>query len=173
MTTAVRTRPGPDQVAVRTLVGAGALTVLVAASEAGAAVPVWQQVGLIGLAVLTACWPDSSAGTLLLVGAAFVWVGTPESLTPWVLVAATGMLFAHIAALVAATGPLALKVDRVQASRWALRGALVWIAAAVCWVMVIWMRDVPSGRTSYALGLLLLTVVAVAAAHWISTHRPS
>ena len=168
---AVRSRPGPDQVGVRTVVGAGAVTVLVAAAQAGAVVPLWQQVTLLGLAVLTACWPDSSAGTLLLVGAAYVWAGVPESLTPWVLVAATGMVFAHVAAMVAATGPAAVRIDRVQASRWALRAAMVWIAAAVAWVMVVWMREVPAGRTSYALGLLLLTVVAIAAAHWISTHR--
>ena len=171
MSTGVRTRPGADQVVLRCVVGAGAVTVLVAAAEAGSAVPLWQQVTLLGLAVLTACWPDSSAGTLLLLGAAYVWAGTPESLTPWVLVAAAGMLFAHLAAMVAATGPPALKVDSVQASRWAARAASVWIASAVAWVMVVWMRDVPSGRTSYALGLVLLTVVAVAAAHWISTHR--
>lgn len=173
MSTAVHVRPGPDQVALRCVVGVGAVAVLVAAAGARATVPVWQQVTLLGLAALTACWPDSSAGTLLLVGSAYVWAGTPESLTPWVLVAAAGMVFAHVAALVAATGPATVKVDSVQLNRWAVRAALVWVSAAVAWVMVVWMRDVPAGRTAYALGLLLLTVVAVAAAHWISSHRPT
>jgi len=173
MSTAVHVRPGPDQVALRSIVGIGAVAVLLAAAGAGATVPVWQQVTLLGLAGLTACWPDSSAGTLLLVGSAYVWAGTPESLTPWVLVAAAGMVFAHVAALVASMGPAALKMDTAQVNRWAVRSALVWVAAAVTWVMVVWMRDVPVGRTAYALGLLLLTVVAVAAAHWISTHRPA
>ena len=171
MSTAVRTRPGPDQFALRSVVGLGAAVVLVAAAGAGAAVPVWHAATLLGLAALTACWPDSSAGTLLLVGAAYVWAGTPESLSPWVLVAAAGMVFAHLAAQVAALGPAPLKVDSTQVSRWAVRAALVWISAAVTWVMVVWMREVPVGRTSYALGLLLLTVVAVAAAHRISTSR--
>jgi len=171
MSTAVRARPGPDQFALRTVVGVGAMVVLVAAAGAGATVPLWQAVTLLGLAALTACWPDSSAGTLLLVGAAYVWAGTPESLSPWVLVAAAGMVFAHLAAQVAALGPAPLKVDSTQVSRWAVRAALVWIAAAVTWVMVVWMREVPVGRTAYALGLLVLTVVAVAAAHRINTSR--
>ena len=171
MSTATRVWPGPDQVALRSMVGLGAVTVLIAAAAAGATLPMWQQFTLVGLAVLTAFWPDSSAGMLLLVGSAYVWARTPESLSPLVLVAAAGMVFAHTAALVAATGPASLRVDRVQASRWAVRGTLVWISAAVAWVMVVWMRDVPAGRTAYALGLLLLTVVAVAAAHWISTNR--
>ena len=171
MSTAVRARPGPDQFALRTVVGVGAMVVLVAAAGAGATVPLWQAVTLLGLAALTACWPDSSAGTLLLVGAAYVWAGTPESLSPWVLVAAAGMVFAHLAAQVAALGPAPLRVDSTQVSRWAVRATLVWISAAVTWVMVVWMREVPLGRTAYALGLLLLTVVAVAAAHRISTSR--
>lgn len=168
MSTAVRAGPGPDQFALRAVIGVGTLAVLVAATGAGAAVPLWQAVILIGLAALTACWPDSSAGTLLLVGSAYVWAGTPESLSPWVLVAAAGLVFAHLAAQVAALGPPSLKVDNTQVSRWAVRAALVWVAAAATWVMVIWMREVPVGRTAYALGLLLLTVVAVAAAHRIS-----
>jgi hypothetical protein len=171
MNTAGRTRPGPDQVALRSVVGVGTAVVLVAATGAGAAVPLWQAVTLLGLAALTACWPDSSAGTLLLVGSAYVWAGTPESLSPWVLVAAAGMVYAHLAAQMAAVGPAQLAVDSAQVSRWAVRAALVWIAAAVTWVMVVWMRELPAGRTVYALGLLLLTVVAVAAAHRISTSR--
>jgi len=171
MSSAVRARPGPDQFALRSVVGVGAMVVLIAAAGAGATVPLWQAVTLLGLAALTACWPDSSAGTLLLVGAAYVWAGTPESLSPWVLVAAAGMVFAHLAAQVAALGPAPLRVDSTQVSRWAVRATLVWISAAVTWVMVVWMREVPLGRTAYALGLLLLTVVAVAAAHRISTSR--
>ena len=171
MSTAVRARPGADQVALRSVVGVGAVTVLIAAAGAGATLPAWQQLTLVALAALTACWPDSSAGMLLLVSSAYVWASTPESLSPWVLVAAAGMVFAHTSALVAATGPASLRVDRVQASRWAVRGTLVWIAAAVAWVLVVWMHDVPVGRTAYALGLLLLTVIAVAAAQWISTNR--
>lgn len=171
MTTAVRARPGPDQFVLRALVGVGTVTVLVAAAGAGAVVPPWQAVTLLGLAALTALWPDSSSGTLLLVGSAYIWATTPESLSPWVLVAAAGMVFAHLAAQVAALGPTSLRVDGTQVSRWAVRAALVWIAAAVTWVMVVWMREVPEGRTTYALGLVLLTVVAVAAAHRISTSR--
>ena len=171
MSTAVRARPGPDQFALRSVVGVGAMVVLIAAAAAGATVPLWQGVTLLGLAALTAWWPDSSAGTLLLVGAAYVWAGTPESLSPWVLVAAAGLVFAHLAAQVAALGPAPLRVDSTQVSRWAIRAALVWISAAVTWAMVVWMREVPVGRTAYALGLLLLTVVAVAAAHRISASR--
>jgi hypothetical protein len=173
MSSAVRARPGPDQVVLRCLVGVGAGTVLAAAAAGGAVVPLWQQATLLGLAALAACRPDSAAGSLLLVGSAFVWASTPESLTPWVLVAAAGMVVAHVAALVASTGPATVRVDRAQVNRWAVRVALVWVAAAVAWVMVVWMRDVPAGRTAYGLGLLLLTAVAVAAAQWISTNRSS
>lgn len=171
MSTAVRARPGPDQFALRSVVGLGTVAVLVAAAGAGATVPLWLAVTLLGLAVLTACWPDSATGAFLLVGSAYVWASAPESLSPWVLVAAAGMVFAHLAAQVAALGPAPLKVDSTQLSRWAVRAALVWVAAVATWVMVISMREVPVGRTAYALGLVLLTVVAVAAAHRISTSR--
>lgn len=171
MSTAMRAWPGPDQFVLRSVVGVGAVTVLVAAAGAGATVPLWQAVTLLSMAAMTAGWPDSSAGAFLLVGSAYVWASAPESLSPWVLVAAAGMVFAHLAAQVAALGPAPLKVDGTQVSRWAVRAALVWIAAVATWVMVVWMREVPVGRTAYALGLLLLTVVAVAAAHRISTSR--
>jgi hypothetical protein len=171
MSTAVRARPGPDQLALRSVIGLGAVAVLVAAAGTGATVPVWQAVTLLGLAAVTACWPDSSAGAFLLVSSAYVWAKAPESLSPWVLVAAAGMLFAHLAAQVAALGPAPLKVDGTLLSRWAVRAALVWVAAVATWVMVVWMREIPVGRTAYALGLVLLTVVAVAAAHRISTSR--
>ena len=103
--TDVRADPaGPGPVRPAVAVVAGALAVLVAAARGGDAAGV-AAVALLGLAALTACSPDSPAGTFLLVGSAFAWASTPETLSPWVLVAAAGMVCAHVAAQVAALGP--------------------------------------------------------------------
>jgi hypothetical protein len=126
---------------------------------------------LLGLALATAHRPESTAGIGLLALAAYVWATAPETLSPLVLLAAAGMVLAHVAALVAAQGPARMRVDAVQVRRWAARGVLLWLAAAGVWALSVAMVDLPPRRLAYALGLTLVIVVAVATTRTIG-NRP-
>jgi hypothetical protein len=106
----------------------------------------------------------------LLAGAAYVWALAPETLSPLVLVAAAGMILAHLSAQVAAQGPARMRVDGVQVRRWAARGMLLWMAAAVVWGLTVAVEDLPQRRLAYALGLTVLTVIAVAATRLVGSR---
>lgn len=165
-----RVYPGIDQFVLRAMVVIGAMTAVVAAQAAGARPPVWQQWVVVGLALLTAFRPESTAGFGLLAGTAYVWALAPETLSPLVLLAAAGMVLAHVAALVAAQGPARMRVDGVQVRRWAVRGLLLWLAAAAVWGLGVALADLPQRRVAYALGLTVLIVVAVATTRMIGTR---
>jgi hypothetical protein len=158
-----RIYPGIDQLTLRTLIVLGAAAAVVAAQTAGARVGPWEQGIVFGLAVITAIRPESVAGIALLGGAAYLWVLAPETLSPLVLVAAGGMILAHVSALVAAQGPARMAVDGAQVRRWAARGLLLWVVAAAVWGFSVVLADLAQGRLAYALGLIFLTVGALGA----------
>ena len=165
-----RVRPGADQLVLRALVVVGGRTTLVAAQEPGARPASWLQVAVTGLALLTALRPESLAGLGLLAGAAYAWGQVTDTLSPFVLLAAAGMVLAHVGALVAAQGPARMRVDQVQARRWAARALVLWLAAVVVWGLALAAENLPQGRLVYALGLTVLVVVAVAATTRIGTR---
>ncbi len=61
----------------------------------------------------------------------------------------------------AAQGPALLLVDPGQVRLWLGRGVLLWLAAAAVWGLALAVEDHPGGRSAYAVGLLLLTALAV------------
>jgi len=125
---------------------------------------------VLGLAVITAHRPESLAGVGTLAGAAYIWALAPETLSPLVLLAAAGLILAHLSALVAAQGPARMRVEGVQVRRWAARGLLLWLAAAVVWALTVAVVDLPQRRLAYALGLTVLTVIAVAATRLVGSR---
>ncbi len=143
------------------MVVVGVLLALVAALAAGARPSDWVQLAVVGLAVVTAVRPESIAGVAALGGTAYVWALSPEPLSPLVLLAAGGMVLAHVSALVAAQGPALMRVDPGQVRLWLLRGVLLWLAAAAVWGLALLVQDHPGGRTTYAVGLFLLAALAV------------
>ena len=156
-----RILPGPDQVALRALVVLGAVVALAGAALAGARVGTWVQLSVVLLAVVTALRPESVAGVVALCGAAYAWALVPDPLSPLVLVAAAGMVLLHVGALVAAQGPAVVRVDPAQAWLWLRRGITLWAAAAAVWGGALVLDDHPGGRTTYAVGLLVVVAVAV------------
>ena len=168
-----RIYPGLDQLTLRTLVVLGAASTVVAAQEAGARVGPWEQGIVFGLAVITAVRPESVAGVGLLAAATYVWALAPETLSPLVLVAAAGMILAHVSALVAAQGPARMAVDGAQVRRWAARGLLLWLVCAAVWGFSMAVADLSHGRLVYALGLTLLTVGALAAIRVLGSRAGS
>ena len=166
-----RIYPGLDQAAVRGAVVVGAMTSVVAAQAAGARPAPWTQGLLIGLAVLVAARPESSAGVALLIGLAWLWSTVPDPHSPMVLAVAAGMVLVHVMATVAAQGPSSMQVDGTQARRWLVRGVALWLAAATVWWFDLLAADLPAGRLAYATGLTLVMVIAGAATWWIGLRR--
>jgi len=166
-----RIYPDIDQVILRTMVVLGGTTMLVAAQAAGARPAQWQQAVLLCFAVLTAIRPESITGAALLAGGAYLWALTPESLSPLVLVAAAGMVLAHVSALVAAQGPARMRLDGAQVRRWTVRALLLWLAAVAVWGMSMLLADLPERRLAYAFGLTVLSVTAVVTT-WLIGNRP-
>ncbi len=162
--------PDIDQVLLRVMVVLGGATMLVAAQAAGARPAQWQQALVIGFAVLTALRPESIAGVALLTGGAYFWALSPETLSPLVLLAAAGMVLAHVSALVAAQGPARMRLDGVQVRRWAARALVLWLAAATVWGLSVFLADLPERRLAYALGLTVLSVIAVVTTSLISSR---
>ena len=167
-----RVYPDLDQVFLRSMVVLGAMTALVAAQAAGARPAGWLTVGMLVVALYAAARPDSTATVVLLGGTAYVWARAPESHSPFVLLAAAGMLLLHVSALVAAQGPVRMRVDRDQLRRWLLRAVLLWSAAAAVWACVVLLQDQPAHRLVYAAGLVLLALVAVVATRLIAPRHP-
>jgi hypothetical protein len=165
-----RVYPGLDQLVLRSLVVVGGATTVVAAQAAGARPASWLQALVVGLAVLTAVRPESTVGVVLFAGAAYTWGLAPETLSPLVLLAAAGLVLAHVSALVAAQGPARMRVDGAQVRRWAARGLLLWLASLVVWVLTVAMADLPQRRLAYGLGLTVVVVVAVLATTLIGTR---
>jgi hypothetical protein len=166
-----RVHPGVDQLALRAFVLLGAITAVVAAQLAGARPDAWQQALLVVLAIALALRPDSSAGVLLLVLLAYVWSTGSDPQSPLVLVAAAGMLVAHLSALVAAQGPAAMTVDAAQVRRYCWRGLLLWLSAAAVWALGLVVDGLPDGRVVYAAGLVVLLVLAAVATRLLGVRR--
>ena len=165
-----RIYPGLDQLVVRTLVVVGALTAVVAAQAAGARLAGWQQGALVALAVLTAIRPESALGAGLLCATTYTWALAPQTLSPLLLLAAAGMVLAHVSALLVAQGPPTMRLDRAQVLRWAGRAVGLWLAAAAVWGLAVAMADLQERRLPYALGLILLLVVAVVGTQRVSSR---
>jgi hypothetical protein len=165
-----RVYPGLDQLTLRTLVLLGVAAAIVAAQAAGARPGPWEQGIVLGLASVTVVKPESIAGVGMLAGVAYIWALAPETLSPLVLVAAAGMVVAHVSALVAAQGPARMALDAVQVRRWATRSVLLWVAAAVVWGLSVAVVDLPQRRLAYALGLVVLAVIALAATRLVGSR---
>lgn len=163
--------PGADQVILRGAIVFGAVTTILAAQAVGARPNAREQLALAGLAIILALRPESWTGVVLLVGLAYVWSTVPDPLTPLVLVAAAGMLLVHLGAVVAAQGPLTMRVDRSQVLRQLGRGFLLWLAAAAVWGLDQLEVDLPDGRLVYATGLTLMLVITVVTTRLISSRR--
>jgi hypothetical protein len=124
---------------------------------------------LVGLVLMLAVgWalaPESVVGAVTLLVVGFSWASSEVTEVPWMaLAAALGMLVAHLAALVASYGPRRLPVAPSVARLWAIRGAVVFAAAPLVWLLTTAVRDLPGSGTVWVAGLVVaLSVVLVAA----------
>jgi hypothetical protein len=166
-----RVYPGADQAVLRGMVVIGAMAALVAAEAAGARPSSWVLALLTALAVFLALRADSSVGIALVLGVAYLWSTVPDPLSPLLLVVVAGLVLVHVAATLAAQGPITMGVDPTQVRRWLGRGLLLWVAALVVWGLDRLATDLPGGRLPYAVGLTLLLAVAAATTWSLSARR--
>lgn len=156
----------PGQWGLRVVMVAGPLVALFARTPSLGAPPAWG-VGLV--LVLGAGWtllPESVIGAVTLLAVGFAWASSDTTgVSAGVLVAAAGMLAAHLAALVASYGPPRLPVDPGTIRLWSLRGVALFGAAVGVWLVARAVAELPEKPTIWVMGLVVaLSVVVVAAA---------
>ena len=101
------------------------------------------------------------------------WSSGPDGGLPaGAIVAALGMLAAHLAALVAAYGPPRLPVAPGVVRLWTLRGLGVFVTAPVVWMLARGVRELPGSGSVWLLGLAVAVSVVVVATVAAQTVMP-
>lgn len=154
----------PAQAALRITIVAGMMVALLATGLRGAW-PAWWLVLLVaGLAVAFALLPEAPMGTvatgLVLAWWGFAFRGGPY---PEALLAAAGLLTAHVAAVVAGYGPRDLPPDPGTVRLWVVRGAVVSLAAPAVFVVAALLAGQPEPGGIWVAGLAAALVTTVAA----------
>ena len=163
----------PRQWALRATIVAGLMVALLATGLRGVW-PAWWLVVLVGgLAVAFSLLPEAPMGTvatgLVLAWWAFAFRDGPH---PQALLAAAGLLTAHLAAVVAAYGPRDLPVDSATVRLWAVRGALVFLAAPAVFAVATLLRGQPEPVGIWVAGLAAALVTTVAAGVVLTRSSP-
>lgn len=148
----------------------------------GSQVAIWSTLGLgvppqplvvavVGLGALVQCWlPESHVGALVLAVAVAWWgYGVGDGLHAALLVAAGGLVSAHVAGHLLASGPETLRLDPRVVRRWVRRGVLVSCPVPVLWGAAELAARVPQSGAAWVVTLLVL-LLAVVGAHvaWAS-----
>jgi hypothetical protein len=131
------TRGVPPSVwAGRAVLFGGVLLSLFAGAPSGYGPPVPLAV-LVGAAALLAAFRPEHLVLSVTLGVIVLWwtLQLHTEIPVAALVAAAGLTLAHVTATVLAYGPPTLPVDPQLALLWGARGASVWLAALVVWVV--------------------------------------
>lgn len=147
----------PVQLAVRAAVPAGTVLVLLSAAATGD-VPSSLAVVLGAVSVVAMVLPESPSGLVLLAGFVLVWLLQPAGAvtSPWLLLAAAGLVVVHVALHVAALGPAVMRPDTTQLRLWGLRALSLWAVAALLWLAARWLHGRPTPSGVLVLALMLL-----------------
>ena len=158
---------------LRLIVVAGPVLALFARTPSLGAPPIWVVALVVALAVGWALMPESVVGAVVLLVVGFSWASSETVDVPvGALVAALAMLAAHVAALVSSYGPPRLPVDRGAARLWALRGAAVFAAAVLVWLLARVVADLPDSGSVWVVGLVVALSVLVVAAAALQAANP-
>jgi hypothetical protein len=152
------------QAALRITIVTGVLVALLATGLRGVWPAWWLVVLVAGLAVAFALLPEAPMGTvatgLVLAWWGFAFRGGPY---PEALLAAAGLLAAHVAAVLAGYGPRDLPPDPATVRLWAVRGAVVFLAAPAVYVVARLLAGQPEPDGIWVAGLAAALVTTVAA----------
>lgn len=154
----------PAQAALRITIVAGVMVALLATGLRGVWPAWWLVVLVAGLAVAFALLPEAPMGTvatgLVLAWWGFAFRGGPY---PEALLAAAGLLAAHLAAVVAGYGPRDLPPDPATVRLWAVRGAVVFLASPAVYLVATLLQGQPEPPGIWVAGLAAALVTTVAA----------
>jgi hypothetical protein len=154
----------PGLWALRVTVVAGLLVALLATGLRGVW-PNWWLVALVaGLGVAFSLLPEAPVGTVA-TGLVLAWWGFAfrDGPHPQALLAAAGLLAAHVAAVLTGYGPRDLPLDPATARLWLVRGAAVFLAAPAVFVVATLLRGQPEPVGIWVAGLAAALVTTVAA----------
>jgi hypothetical protein len=162
-TAATLRRLSPHHLVLRALVLVGPM---LAATATMAAHGGFQPIALVVVAVLTigcAIWPDTHVGLLTILLIAINWIQSVEDVTtPWVVVAASGLLVFHTAMAASTIAPPAARWDRPLVALWVERSAVVIASTAATWAVSVGIDRVDVGASAPALIAALALVSAIA-----------
>jgi hypothetical protein len=161
----VSPRLGAGQLVLRVFVLLGPLVALLATGLVGVVPAGWLIALVAALAVAFAAMPDSPFGTAVIVVVLAWWgISLRDGLHPEALVAAVGLVTAHVAAVLASYGPGSMPLDRAVVRLWAVRGAAVLLASPAVWAVATVLRDQPEAPGIWVAGLAAAFVATLVAA---------
>lgn len=154
----------PAQLVLRATIVTGVMVALLATGLRGVWPAWWFALLVGGLAVAYSLLPEAPMGTVA-TGLVLAWWGFAfrDGPHPQALLAAAGLLAAHVGAVLAAYGPRELPLDPRTVRRWVVRGALVFLAAPAVYAVARLLRGQPEPVGIWVAGLtaaLVTTVVA-------------
>jgi len=163
-----------SQLVVRAVVLVGPVLALAMMVPAGSTPSPWVFLLVTGLAAGWAWRPESVLGTLGLTVVLGWWVRADLGVPAEALVAAVGLLAAHVAALVAAYGPPRLVVGAATARLWLARAGALFVAAPVVWLLsrLLEDRSEPPGVWIAAMVAVVVGSVVAALAYGSTQEDP-
>jgi hypothetical protein len=163
----------PGQWALRVTVVVGLMVALLATGLRGAWPAWWLVILVAGVAVGFSLLPEAPMGTVA-TGLVLAWWGFAfrDGPHPQALLAAAGLLIAHLAAVLASYGPRDLPLDPATVRLWAVRGALVFLAAPAVFAVATLLRGQPEPVGIWVAGLAAALVTTVTAGVVLTRSSP-
>ena len=162
------------QWALRAVMVLGIQLALLATVPLGVVPKVWLVLVVVTLSLAYARAPGGVYGTVAM-GFVIVWWGISlrDGLQPWALLAAAGLLAAHVAGVLATYGPDDLGVDRAVVRLWVLRAAGAYLLVPLLGAVALVLRDRPEPPGVWVAGLVAaLAATLVAAVAFSATEGP-
>jgi hypothetical protein len=161
------------QWALRLVIVLGPLVAVLARTPALGAPSPWFVALVLVLAAGWAVLPESVIGSVALLVVGLSWASQETATVPaGALLAAFGMIAAHVASLVASYGPPRLPVDPRVVRLWALRGLAVFGAGVLVFVLARTVARLPASASVWVVGLVVALSVIVVAAAAIQASTP-
>lgn len=151
----------------------GAAVPVLAAAAAGAGLPAWVAFAVGVATAISVLQPDSHAPLALIVLLGWHWFVTVDDQgSPWVLVAALGLLLLHACAAAAAGAPGGAPILATARGRWLRRSGIVAAATAGVWLATtVFSRAHAPGEALLTVSALVLLVALAGALRALSTSR--
>ena len=153
------------QILARSVVVLASLAVLAVTEPlADGTLPTAVLLVVVGLSVLTACFPDSHFGSVTIVALVWVWlVHVDRTTSPWLLGAAVAVTAFHTASALAAFAPPGATLDAAVRRRWLRQVGLILAVVTALWALTAGIDrvDAPPNGLAFVAGLTILGVGAL------------